>query len=654
MDQRLNSANSLGAGIMPNHNAYAHIPHGQGQYNTQESNYTQLMNSQIANAQLMDAQQQNGQTQFKTTNGQNGLHSQMDSLATAFGGISLQGLGNVNAGKVVNNGMSTNFGVVPAVTCGQSNGTWYYQNPDGRIFVSGVSGSLGNYQQSAGPFSVTPAQAQYLQQASYHVGQTLPNMTQTHTWNGAQQFPRDLPELSAARRNSFSSNEENGPHTPFFAAQSRIGSYQPRVSITGNSPQTWTTPSPEQLGQPFYPQPLAKTPDGQYTFCDLDALCQQDPPIPSPVPAIFSGEKARGTLEKSLHNILDTTNVYIRGLRPDTTDEMLHAYGARFGDIVSAKSMLDQHTGLCKGFGFIKYHNFIDGENCIRGFFHWGYEAKWARISHNEKLKTLGDNENTNLYVANLPLTFNEATLKAIFINYDCISAKILRDQNGLSRGVGFARFATPEICDQIIQTYNGKSIGNEGHVLSIRYSDTEKQKQLKNETAERRQFKTNEYNASVFGIGSPYVASPVTATFPSPLQPRVVSQAGFWPAQTAISPLYSTYAQAGGAFPTQMGPPLSNFLPKTESMIVNTGRYNSRIKIESPSVAALAKRTNQECCDSSPSTIAGDDVTCIKIDAGLEPGQACKVDTKSSPSKSSITRSSPTKSATAHTPSKL
>lgn len=28
----------------------------------------------------------------------------------------------------------------------------------------------------------------------------------------------------------------------------------------------------------------------------------------------------------------------------------------------------------------------------------------------------------------------------AIFDGYECLSAKILRDQNGLSRGVGFAR----------------------------------------------------------------------------------------------------------------------------------------------------------------------------------------------------------------------
>ena len=81
-----------------------------------------------------------------------------------------------------------------------------------------------------------------------------------------------------------------------------------------------------------------------------------------------------------------------------------------------------------------------------------------SQQSHNERLKTLGDANNTNLYVSNLPADTNECVrapglgsmtltnslqaLKAIFAekDYNCISAKILRDPNGLSRGVGFAR----------------------------------------------------------------------------------------------------------------------------------------------------------------------------------------------------------------------
>lgn len=33
-------------------------------------------------------------------------------------------------------------------------------------------------------------------------------------------------------------------------------------------------------------------------------------------------------------------------------------------------------------FGFIKYHNFADAEDCIRGFHYLGYEVSFARVSH--------------------------------------------------------------------------------------------------------------------------------------------------------------------------------------------------------------------------------------------------------------------------------
>lgn len=32
-------------------------------------------------------------------------------------------------------------------------------------------------------------------------------------------------------------------------------------------------------------------------------------------------------------------------------------------------------------YGFVKYHNFKDAENCIRGFHHLGYETSFARVS---------------------------------------------------------------------------------------------------------------------------------------------------------------------------------------------------------------------------------------------------------------------------------
>lgn len=77
-------------------------------------------------------------------------------------------------------------------------------------------------------------------------------------------------------------------------------------------------------------------------------------------------------------------------------------------------------------YGFIMYHNYDDAENCIRAFYFLGYEAKFAKVSihyecawcqssqihqesHNQRLKALSDENNTNLYVSNLPRLMVEA-----------------------------------------------------------------------------------------------------------------------------------------------------------------------------------------------------------------------------------------------------
>lgn len=98
---------------------------------------------------------------------------------------------------------------------------------------------------------------------------------------------------------------------------------------------------------------------------------------------------------------------------------------------VKGESEYSQSISLIFGlqelrFGFIKYHNYNDAENCIRGFYYRKYEAKFARVrccfpllgplqtdesqvGHNERLKTLANPNNTNLYLSNLPKNMNEA-----------------------------------------------------------------------------------------------------------------------------------------------------------------------------------------------------------------------------------------------------
>ncbi|KAL2153265.1 hypothetical protein VTH82DRAFT_4420 [Thermothelomyces myriococcoides] len=282
------------------------------------------------------------------------------------------------------------------------------------------------------------------------------------------------------RRGSYSTTEST-PATPFFGNTLERGNSARLAVLRSN----YTTPSPEQVVVPKAPPAISD---------DLLELLKQDPPIPQAVPAVFTPPSHTKSIEQCLENrIHGNRNVYIRGLHPTTDDDLLHRYASRFGKVEQSKAIIDT-------FGFAKFADVRDSEKCIRGFYHLGYEVGFARESFNARLKAEGDETSTNLYLSNLPKRLNESELNAIFAGYHVVSSKILRDSMGNSRGVGFARFETREECEEIIKKYHGASIGEEGMLMQVRYADTPAQKELKRITAERRQFRTNEYNIGAYG----------------------------------------------------------------------------------------------------------------------------------------------------------
>ncbi|KAI9878405.1 MAG: hypothetical protein M1830_000967 [Pleopsidium flavum] len=497
----------------------------------------------------------------------------MANLTQTFGGVNLNGLQSVNSGRVSGSSMPGHSAGLTHLVGAQSSDPIYLL-PDGRLMVAGIQSTQPTFQQA--PAAFKSAATQYLPQMSfqsYLPGQPMISaLPQPHTWS-SQPMAKEVPDLAEPRRTSWSSNEENAPRTPFFGAVSQTD-YQPGIAVTDRSLSNgfaYSTPSTQQMSQPYLPLQIGKGLDGHYTYLDLDALTQQEPAIPSAVPAPWSSNSQR-TLDKALRNEFGITNVYIRGLLPDTTDDI---------------------------FGFVNFHNYIQCENCIRGFFHLGYEVSFARESHNSRLKTLSDPSNTNLYVSNLPRDIIDADLKKMFPGYAVVSAKILRDSNGINRGVGFARMETHEICEDIIAKYHGQPFGEEGTKLQIRYADTDEQKKLKNLTTERRQFKTHEYNAVVFGGTSPYqYPSPTSDGFPTNFTSHVQGAPGAWMTQPSVSP--STASQS----PSIVNGVQPNLAVPGYVVPVH-GRYSPRNSYiaDSPSVTAVNKRAVQE--KSTPGSVA-------------------------------------------------
>uniref|UniRef100_A0AAQ5ZW74 RRM domain-containing protein n=1 Tax=Amphiprion ocellaris TaxID=80972 RepID=A0AAQ5ZW74_AMPOC len=166
------------------------------------------------------------------------------------------------------------------------------------------------------------------------------------------------------------------------------------------------------------------------------------PPMAPPSPGTTGG--GGGGVEQ-----LSKTNLYIRGLPPATTDQDLIKLCQPYGKIVSTKAILDKNTNQCKGYGFVDFDSPAAAQKAVASLKASGVQAQMAKQQEQDP---------TNLYISNLPVSMDEQELENMLKPFGhVISTRILRDANGLSRGVGFARMESTEKCDVVIQNFNGK-----------------------------------------------------------------------------------------------------------------------------------------------------------------------------------------------------
>uniref|UniRef100_A0A8C5CBM5 RNA binding motif single stranded interacting protein 3 n=1 Tax=Gadus morhua TaxID=8049 RepID=A0A8C5CBM5_GADMO len=195
--------------------------------------------------------------------------------------------------------------------------------------------------------------------------------------------------------------------------------------------------------QPMYPQ---------YTYYYPHYLHTKQSYAPPPVPMAppspgttgLGGGHGGGLAEQ-----LSKTNLYIRGLPPTTSDQDLIKLCQPYGKIVSTKAILDKNTNQCKGYGFVDFDSPAAAQKAVASLKASGVQAQMAKQQEQDP---------TNLYISNLPVSMDEQELENMLKPFGhVISTRILRDANGQSRGVGFARMESTEKCDVVIQNFNGK-----------------------------------------------------------------------------------------------------------------------------------------------------------------------------------------------------
>uniref|UniRef100_A0A8C8RFR3 RNA binding motif single stranded interacting protein 1 n=1 Tax=Pelusios castaneus TaxID=367368 RepID=A0A8C8RFR3_9SAUR len=174
-------------------------------------------------------------------------------------------------------------------------------------------------------------------------------------------------------------------------------------------------------------------------------------PMAPPSPSTTSSNNNSSSSSNSGWDQLSKTNLYIRGLPPNTTDQDLVKLCQPYGKIVSTKAILDKTTNKCKGYGFVDFDSPAAAQKAVSALKASGVQAQMAKQQEQDP---------TNLYISNLPLSMDEQELENMLKPFgQVISTRILRDSNGTSRGVGFARMESTEKCEAVIAHFNGKFI---------------------------------------------------------------------------------------------------------------------------------------------------------------------------------------------------
>lgn len=243
------------------------------------------------------------------------------------------------------------------------------------------------------------------------------------------------------------------------------------------------------------------------------------------------------------------TNVYVKNLSLDVTDEELSEMFGKFGPITSAVITRD-NEGKSRGFGFVNFEDHDDAYHAVEALNETEHHGQQLYVSRAQKknereeelrhqyeqakLEKLSKYQGVNLYVKNLDDDVDDDRIRQEFSVYGVItSAKIMRDEKtGTSRGFGFVCFSSPEEATRAVTEMNGRMLGSKPIYVALAQRKEVRRSQLEIQMAQRNQMRVMGMPGAQPGYmpGAPMFYAPPGGFMPQQGQRPVFPQGNMMP----------------------------------------------------------------------------------------------------------------------------
>jgi RNA recognition motif-containing protein len=152
-------------------------------------------------------------------------------------------------------------------------------------------------------------------------------------------------------------------------------------------------------------------------------------------------------------------NLLIKNIPKEVSAHQFYKLFLNYGDIRSCKLVVN-YKGESKGYGYVNFYRIEDAEKAKEEVSKTGVNNKPLLVVNLQKGLTRSKLKN-NIYVKNIPKeNFGDDELKKLFSTFgDIVSAVIVRDQNGASKGFAFVCFKDPQHAEKAYRELNNKKM---------------------------------------------------------------------------------------------------------------------------------------------------------------------------------------------------